>query len=150
MFLRILPFLFIFGSMFAGDITDTEFLNIVTANHQAFLKHTYAGDAQKVADLYTEDAVTLFPGAPMTKGRFMILAQKKTAFAKVNVLDGKLETLELSRDGTLGYEVGRFRYVTQAMGHDPRTITGTFMVVWLQGSDGVWRIKAETGIPDPA
>ena len=53
----------------------------------------------------------------------------------------------LSPDGQLGYSIGRWRTLGAA---GPAGPTGTFITIWAKQPDGTWKVRFDTGVPDPA
>ncbi|MDD2763058.1 MAG: nuclear transport factor 2 family protein [Opitutaceae bacterium] len=55
---------------------------------------------------------------------------------------------DVSDDGTLGYNWGRYEW--RIPGADGRTIvrTGYFLTIWKRQSDGSWRYVMDSGAPD--
>ena len=98
-----------------------------------------AGDAAGVADLYTEDAVILPPGAEMMKGRTAIQAFWKGAAEQLG--NGKLTTVDVKPLGSdRALEIGTFSFRTKAS--QPQEITGKYEVVWEKvGSD--WKLATD-------
>jgi len=55
---------------------------------------------------------------------------------------------DLSDDGTLGYNYGRYEW--RGPGKDGREAVGTgwFLTIWKRQPDGTWRYVMDTGTPD--
>lgn len=52
----------------------------------------------------------------------------------------------LSPDAQLGYSIGRWRTLGPA---GPAGPTGTFVTIWAKQPDGSWKVRFDTGVPDP-
>lgn len=100
-----------------------------------------AGEAERYADLVTEDVVWLPPsGAPLI-GRDAFRAWLEPFFRqydyRFSVEPDQLRTF----DGWCA-EAGRFRSVlSSAAGAEPRAHEGRYLVLWRLDADGVWRIE---------
>lgn len=55
---------------------------------------------------------------------------------------------DVSDDGTLGYNYGRYQW--RAPGADSKTVvhTGWFLTIWKRQPDGTWRYVMDNGTPD--
>ena len=77
----------------------------VEAGNRAFVAAFLRGDATAVADLYTENAQVIAPGAPIATGRAAIAAFWQSSIAS-GIKDVTLETTEVESDGSLACETG--------------------------------------------
>lgn len=55
---------------------------------------------------------------------------------------------DLSADGTLGYNYGRYEWKFTDPAGKPATATGWFLTIWKRQRDGTWRYVLDTGVPD--
>jgi len=55
---------------------------------------------------------------------------------------------DLSADGTLGYNYGRYEWKFTSADGKPGTSTGWFLTIWKRQPDGTWRYVLDTGVPD--
>jgi hypothetical protein len=65
-------------------------------------------------------------------------------------LTGSAGCTDVSDDGTLGYNYGR--YESRRPGPDRGEVGrgGFFLTIWKRQPDGSWRYVLDTGAPDPA
>lgn len=96
----------------------------VDAGNYFFMKHFEARDAQAIADLYTEDARVIAPGAAPAEGRAAIAAF--WAAAMEGTRSARLETLAVESAGDLAVEEG----VVQLTANDGRQSAERYLVVW--------------------
>jgi uncharacterized protein (TIGR02246 family) len=99
------------------------------------------GDLERLASLYTPDAIAFPPDAPMVKGRDSIKQMWGSIAQQLALKDVKLETLELEESGDMACEVGRAILTLGAAGM-PSTATVKFVVVWKK-TDGQWRLHRD-------
>jgi len=97
------------------------------------------GDAQGVADNYTDDAVVLPPGQDMVRGKQAILEFWQKTVGQLS--DLKAQTLEVKRVGrTHVRETGTFSFRTRS--NPPEELAGKYVVLW-QKVDGRWKLNTD-------
>lgn len=107
------------------------------------------GDAAALAELYTEDAALLPPGAARVDGREEIAALWQ-GYMDAGVRDFDLETVEVEDHGESASEVGTFS-LTVPDGEGGRAGgQGKYIVLWRRGDDGVWRLHRDIWNDTPA
>lgn len=111
---------------------DEEFFNAVKAR-----------DANAIAALYSDDAISMPPNSPPLRGHEAILKYNQE-FLKMPglTLTGEPETIRFSDDGTMAYEAGKYSVsFADAKG---RTVKdeGKFLNV-LQRVGGKWKVVAD-------
>ena len=109
------------------------------------------GDAAAVAALFTADGEVL----PATASGFItgtaaLQAWYAGRMKAVRFLVVELKPIALEVSGDLAWETGTNRVVTQAGDAPPVTRTGKYLVAWRRGPDGLWRMRADAVILDPA
>lgn len=55
---------------------------------------------------------------------------------------------EVSRDGELGYTIGRWERVRR-MKDSTRTLRGSYVTIWRRQGDGTWKVVLDIGNADP-
>ncbi len=55
---------------------------------------------------------------------------------------------DVSDDGTLAYNYGRYEMAVPAEGGQERRSGGWFLSIWKRQPDGSWRYVMDTGVPD--
>lgn len=96
----------------------------VDAGNYFFLKAFEARDAQAVAELYTEDARVIAPGAEPAVGRAAIAEFWRGAMQETKSVE--LRTLAVESDGDLAFEDG----VVKLTANDGSESTARYVVVW--------------------
>jgi uncharacterized protein (TIGR02246 family) len=102
-----------------------------------FMKTFLAGDANGVANLYTEDAQVIAPGAPVAEGREAIAAVWKQTIDG-GVKDLTLTTLDVVSAGDVAGERGTVKLV----GADGKAMEARYVVVWKR-VDGTWKLHRD-------
>lgn len=97
-------------------------------------------DWAKISQLYTDDAVVLYPMTDIIVGRQAIEATYKATAKDVN--DVVLQTIKAEHDNDVGYEIGSFSDKITDLQGKVVPIAGTYLTIWKRGADGVWRMAA--------
>ena len=98
-----------------------------------------SGDSARIAQMYTEDAILMPPGAKMIKGRDGV--EKYWRSAARTVTDSKLTTVEVkSIDQAQAQEIGSF--TARSRGAHPREIGGKFVILWKKAGDD-WQVAVD-------
>ena len=106
----------------------------IDSGNRAFIAAFLRGDAQAVADLYTEDAQLIPPGSEVASGRSAIATFWQTVM-DTEVEDLTLDTTEVESAGHLACELGKVRVV----GKNGQVIEGRYLVVWKR-QNGQWKL----------
>jgi uncharacterized protein (TIGR02246 family) len=121
------------GAAFAQDRATIDKLN------DAFAGALARGDFASVAEMYTEDAYLMPPGADLVRGRNGIQAFWTAALDQIS--DLKLTAVDVRPLGSdAAREVGTFTAKTK--GQAPQDIAGKYVVVW-QKVDGAWKLATD-------
>jgi ketosteroid isomerase-like protein len=110
--------------------------DISTVNRQ-FEDAARKGDLDRLASLYTPDAIALPPDGPLVKGRDAIKQMWGAVAQQIGLKDARLNTLDFEQAGDTGYEVGE-AILTISSG----TAVVKFVVVWKK-TDGQWRLHRD-------
>lgn len=109
----------------------------ITAVNRMFEESIRKGDMERLASLYTADAIALPPDAPLVKGRDNIKKLWASIAQQIGLKDVRLETLDLEVAGDTAHEVGE-AVLTLASG----SATVKFVVVW-KNVGGQWRLHRD-------
>jgi len=109
----------------------------IAAVNRAFEEATRKRDTERLAALYTADAIVMPPDAPFVKGRENIMQLWGSAIQQMGLKDVRLNTLDLEVVGDTAYEVGE-AVLTLASGG----ATAKYVVVWKK-VDGQWRLHRD-------
>lgn len=109
----------------------------IAAVNRQFEAAARNGDLERLAALYTRDAMAIPPDGQVVKGRDNIKQMWGTIAQQIGLKDVRLDTLDLEVAGETAYEVGE-AVLTVASG---RAVVN-FVVVWKK-VDGQWRLHRD-------
>jgi uncharacterized protein (TIGR02246 family) len=109
----------------------------VEAGNRAFIAAFLRGDARAVADLYTENAQVIAPGAPVARGRSAIAAAWQKSI-DAGVKDLSLDTADVESAGDLACETGKVRLLAK----DGGVTEARYVVVWKR-TNGKWKLHRD-------
>jgi len=109
----------------------------IAAVNRSFQEAAQKRDPDRIAALYTADAIVMPPDAPFVKGRDNIQQLWGSAIQQMGLKDVKLNTLDLEVVGDTAYEVGEAVLTLQSGG-----ATFKYVVVWKK-VDGQWRLHRD-------
>ncbi len=101
-----------------------------------------AGNAAGVAQLYTEDAVLMPPGAARLDGRDAI-QQYWQGLLDAGVGDISLATQEVEDAGDSAVEVGLISATAPGDGDARVSLAGKYIVIWRRDGGGNWRLHRD-------
>jgi uncharacterized protein (TIGR02246 family) len=109
----------------------------IAAINRQFEEAARKGDLDRLASLYTADAMAFPPDGPIGKGREDIKQMWGSVATQMGLKDVRLETLDLEQAGDTAYEVGE-----ATLTHSGGTAIVKFIVVW-KIVDGQWRLHRD-------
>jgi uncharacterized protein (TIGR02246 family) len=109
----------------------------IAAVNRQFEDAARKGDLERLASLYTRDAIALPPDSPMVRGRDNIKQMWGTIAQQIGLKDVRLNTIDLDVTGDTAYEVGEAN-LTIANG----SAAVKFVVVWKK-VDGQWHLHRD-------
>ena len=112
-------------------------LSDISAVNRQFEDAACKGDLDRLASLYTPDAIALPPDGPMVKGPEAIKKMWGTVAQQMGLKEVRLQTLDFEQAGDTGYETGE---ATLALSSGTAVVK--FVVVWKK-VDGQWRLHRD-------
>jgi uncharacterized protein (TIGR02246 family) len=112
-------------------------LSDISAVNRQFEDAARKGDLDRLASLYTADAIALPPDGPMVKGRQAIKQMWGTVAQQMGLKEVRLQTLDFEQAGDTGYETGE-----ATLSLSGGTAVVKFVVVWKK-VDGQWRLHRD-------
>ena len=98
-----------------------------------------AGDWEKVASVFAEDAVFMMPNAPSLEGPAAWL--EFVTAAEIVITDLTVDVAEVDGRGDLAYVRGTYSEAFTAGGaSEPTVMDGKFIWILRKGADGGWKV----------
>jgi uncharacterized protein (TIGR02246 family) len=134
-----------------GRASHADVRAAIGAANAEYARALVAGDARAMAAVFAEDGEVVAAAQPgFVSGRAEIEAYAARRLEGRRYLDAVITTADVGVEGDLAWETGTSRVTVQHGKTAPVTLTGRYLAVWERGSDGRWRIRVETPVPDPA
>jgi uncharacterized protein (TIGR02246 family) len=109
----------------------------IAAVNRQFEEAVRKGDVDRLAALYTADAMAFPPDGPIVKGRDNVKQMWASVVKQMGLKEVRLDTLDFEQAGDTGYEVGEATLMVSG-----GTIVVKFVVVWKM-VDGHWRLHRD-------
>jgi uncharacterized protein (TIGR02246 family) len=114
----------------------------IAAVNRAFEEAVRKGDADRLAQLYTQDAIALPPDGPFVKGRDAIRDLWGSVIRDLALRDVALQTVDLEVSGDTACEVGEGRLTLAPPSSAPATVTVKYVVAWKKAG-GRWQLHRD-------
>lgn len=114
----------------------------IAATNRAFEEAVRKGDVDRLASLYTTDAMALPPDGPIVKGRDAIKDLWGGVIRDMALRDVQLQTLDLEISGDTACEVGEARLTLEPPSSEPKTVTVKYVVAWKKAA-GRWLLHRD-------
>jgi uncharacterized protein (TIGR02246 family) len=108
-----------------------------------------AQDPDRLASLYTSNAIALPPDSPIVRGQDGIRQLWATVIKDMGLRDLTLKTIELEVNGDSACEVGQATLDLAPAGGQRATANVKYVVVWQRAS-GQWRLHRDIWNGEPA
>ena len=109
----------------------------IAAVNRAFEEAARKRDTDRIAGLYTENAIVMPPDAPFVSGREHIKQLWGSAIQQMGVKDVRLNTIDIEVVGDTAYETGEAVLTLPSGG-----VTVKYVVVWKK-VDGQWQLHRD-------
>jgi uncharacterized protein (TIGR02246 family) len=113
----------------------------IDAANARFVAAFNKGDAAGIAQLYTENATALPPGAPMAKGRAAIQAVWQGAI-QAGVKNLSVKALQVDQFGNAAREIGQFSLDQPNAQKQTVHVEGKYVVLWRRIGGG-WKLDTD-------
>lgn len=98
-------------------------------------------DATRIASLYTDDALVLYPNQPAVEGKTAILTYFKSFFSEFPKNDFDLTSAEIEIAGSWAFDRGSFKWKGVPRGGGEALLDhGKYLVVLRRQADGSWKV----------
>jgi uncharacterized protein (TIGR02246 family) len=106
------------------------------------------GSPERIAAIFTEDAVMLSQGGKVFKGRQQSLERQKAAMQSVTrPVKVSVITVKIWLDGDTAYETSKYKYEYKEKGK-PTTEEGRYVTAWKRQGDGLWKLSMDMAVPE--
>lgn len=110
----------------------------------AYVAAWNATSADRIAALYTDSAVVLYPNKPAIAGTNGIRAYFASFFAAYARQDFKLESIEIEVAGSWAFDRGTYHLkAASSAGGDSIEDHGKYLVILSRQADGSWKIARD-------
>ena len=132
------------AGLFPGAAQPQQERKGIDKTRNAYVSAWKAGDASKIAELYTEDALVLYPDQPAVTGRSAIVSYFRTFFDEFAQSDFDLSSAEVEIAGQWAFDRGTYRWngVPRA-GGKPVEDSGKYLVILQRQAGGEWKIARD-------
>lgn len=129
---------------------STDDIAAVRAVEERIARAFAAGDAETIADCYTEDALLILPGRPTLAGRDAIADHYRQALSRVSLeIEPRIEETEVA--GDWAFQRGSIDQRVSVKGSSAvHRSSGRYLLVARRGDDGSWRVARDVFTPDQA
>ena len=108
------------------------------------------GDTAKMSNVYTTDAMVLFPNAPVARGRSAINQLHAGLLAAFTVTAASFKTTDLIVTGDYAIETGIYEMTMRPETGSPIADVGKYISIWQKQSDGSWKMVRDITNSDKA
>ncbi len=134
----------------SAAVDEAALRDTIQAREQEWSAAFQAGDAARIAGLYTEDGAQVQPAGEWSRGREAITTSMKKQLDTLNVTAREDITEEVIAAGDYIVEIGRYSFTaTSKNGNRPVSGAGRYVVVWRKDADGQWRLHRDLGTEAP-
>ena len=127
----------IVGCLEKADTSKSATVEELGQMNRDFVKALIAGDAAAAAMVYDENASLLPPNEAIVTGRIKIQEYWQSAI-DAGIIDAKVETIDASSDGDLGYEIGTFELTFAGENGEKIIDKGKYTELLKRNAEGKW------------
>lgn len=117
---------------------DAQLMADIKAHEDQFFSAMARGDVDAMMEVYTDDVISLAPGAPMVRGK-AALREFWNAYLHDATSHVEHETVQMERRGDLIYEVSTYRQEVRWKDGRVARDQGKWMTVKKLQPDGRWK-----------
>ncbi len=130
------------------DISLNEVKIAIAEGNARYIQANEKGDAQMLAELFTEDGLMVHPNVEPIRGRDHIRSEVARLMSKSRFTDWELNSISISASGNLAYELMQYGFTLRPEGKNPIGLTGKYIIIWRQQNDGSWKIQMLVAQPN--
>src|SRR5262245_10800251 len=122
-----------------GPEVDAQVLQAVKAHEDQFFQAMRRGDVKAMVEVYTDDAISMAPGAPMVRGKTALEEFWTRYLQDTSSVDVDHETVVLEHRGDLLYEVSTYVQTIHWKNGEVAEDRGKWFTVKKRQADGSWK-----------
>lgn len=130
-------------SLFVGPEQQSEARRGIDETRNAYAAAWRAAKVEQIADLYTPDALVLYPNQPAVSGRSAIVDYFKGFFGEFPKNEFELVSSEIVVTGSWAFDRGTYRWKGIPLKGAAVQDNGKYLVVLQRGDDGKWRVARD-------
>lgn len=113
-------------------------------------KAMQAKDLKEILSYYADNAVAIWPGAPMAHGKQAVGKLWAESLAEPGFAISFSPTVTVvSRSGDLAYQIGNYETTVNDKRGRPQTTKAKFLLIWGRQPDGSWKVQVDTSTTTP-
>jgi uncharacterized protein (TIGR02246 family) len=121
----------------------------IDKTRNAYVDAWKTADVDRIAGLYAENAVVMYPNQAAVEGRAAIVAYFKGFFAEFPKNEFQLTSSEIEVVGLWAFDRGAYRWKGfPKAGGEPLEDTGKYLVVLQRQPDGEWKVARDSDNSD--
>lgn len=132
------------GDQSAAHVPDEQDRAGINKTRGDYVSAWKAADTEQLANLYTIDALVLYPNQPAVAGRSAIVAYFNSFFAEFAQEDFDLTSMEIEVVGPWAFDRGAYRWkgIPRAGGQAIED-HGKYLVILQRQPDGSWKVARD-------
>lgn len=111
----------------------------IERTNEKFMEMFRQGDAEGIAELYTQDGMVLPPNSDIIEGKQQIKDFWKTAIDMMGIKSVQLQTQEIEPQNNMAYERGRAMIYGEG---DQEIDDSKYIVIWKR-ENGIWKLHRD-------
>ena len=132
------------GDQSVAHVSDDQDRAGINKTRHDYVSAWKAADTDQLVNLYTTDALVLYPNQPAVAARSAITAYFKSFFAEFTQEDFELTSTEIEVVGPWAFDRGEYRWkgIPRAGGQAIED-HGKYLVILQRQPDGSWRVARD-------
>lgn len=120
-------------------MSDAEIRTEIERTNEKFMEMFRQGDAEGIAELYTQDGMVLPPNSEIIEGKQQIKDFWKAAIDMMGIKSVQLQTQEIEAQNNMAYERGRAMIYGEG---DQEIDDSKYIVIWKR-ENGTWKLHRD-------
>lgn len=130
------------------EINMSEIKTAISAGNAKYIQANEKGDAALFASLFDNEGMIVHPNVDPIRGKEHIQAEVSRIMSKSRFSDWEMNSLSIHASGNLAYELIQYGFTLRPEGKNPIGLSGKYLMIWKQQSDGSWKILMQVAQPN--